>query len=76
MDQDVGVPPDGGGEVGVQGDIERVVVVVMRLVQPRAEVTRQLHGLGAKARHGGQLVLVPRGLDPVDALGERRGRQT
>ena len=68
MDQDVGVPPDGGGEVGVQGDIERVVMVVMRLVQPSAEVAGQLHGLRAEARHGSQLVHVPRGLDPVDAL--------
>ena len=76
VDQDVGVPPDGRGEVGVQRDIEGVVVIVMRLVQTSAEVARQLHGLGAEARHSRQLILVPRGLDPLNALRERRGRQT
>ena len=76
MDQDVGVSPDGRGEVGVQRDIEGVVVIVMRLVQTSAEVARQLHGLGAETSHSRQLVHVPRGLDPVNTLRKRRGRQT
>ena len=76
MDQDVGVPPDGRGEVGVQWDVKRVVMVVVWLVQPSAEVTSQLHGLGAEARHSRQLVHVPRGLDPVDALRERSRSQS
>ena len=76
MHQDVRISSDWRGEVGVQWDVERVVMVVVRLVQPSAEVTSQLHGLGAEACHGRQLVHVPRGLDPVDALRERSRSQS
>ena len=38
MDQDVWVPPDGRGEVGVEGHVQSVVVVVVLLVHTRAEV--------------------------------------
>ena len=52
------------------------MMVVVWLVQTRTEVPRQLHGLGAETSHGGQLVHVPGGLDPVDALGEGGRGQT
>ena len=38
MDQDVWVPPDGRGEVGVEGHVQSVVVVVVLLVHTRAEI--------------------------------------
>ena len=43
MDQDVWVPPDGRCEVGVEGHVQSVVVVVVLLVHTRAEIPSRDH---------------------------------
>ena len=44
VDDDVGVSPDGGGEVSVARDVESIVLKLLLLLHsPGAEIASQLH---------------------------------
>lgn len=48
MDDDVGVASDRAGEVRVQRDVERKVLVLCDVERARAEVLGSMHRLGCK----------------------------
>ena len=76
MDQDIGVTSDGRGEVGVERNVEGVVMVVVALVHPGTEIPGELHRLGQQAGHTGQGLLISSLLNLVDTPGQGRGGET